>query len=101
MFTMPSKPMTMDRMIFECNAGVYATSLYIILCSRIDDGEKPTLNSALEVWNGTEEKLLEAAGELVDLRIIRPIEPLDFNRRVHLNPREEWAWCKEGRKQIA
>jgi len=92
---MKSHPMSLDRMIFEFNASVYATSLYILVCSCLDEGERPTLGQARKVWNGTEESLLQAARELVDLRILQPMqEPFDFNRPLYLNPRERWAWCK-------
>jgi len=87
-------PMNMDRMIFDFNPSVFATSLYIILCSHIDEGERPTLNHALRAWNSTEENLIQAAKELIDLNILKSLEPLDLDGRLSLNPREKWSWCK-------
>ncbi|MEN6437893.1 MAG: hypothetical protein ABFD97_04875 [Syntrophobacter sp.] len=92
---MRSNPMNLDRMIFEFNASVYATSLYILICSHLDEGERPTLEQARGVWNGTEESLVQAAHELIDLGILQPMNiPFDNNRPLYLNPRERWAWCK-------
>ncbi len=87
--------MKMDPMIFEFNAGVYATSLYLLICSFIDEGETPTLNRVLQVWNGTQDNLVEAAKELGDSRILEPMESLDYDRELLVNPREKWIWCKQ------
>ncbi len=91
---MKSHPMSMDRMIFEVNASVFATSLYMLLCSHLDEGEKPTLNLARRAWNSTEEKLAEAARELVDLNILEPMDPLEFDLPISINPREKWFWTR-------
>ena len=87
-------PMNMDRMIFEINPGICATSLYIILCSHVDEGERPSLKNALRAWNSTEENLVQAARELIDLNIISAVDPLDFDGHLLLNPREKWSWCR-------
>ena len=57
--------MNMDRGIFDLNASVEATSLYILLCALMDGGQSPTIEEALEKWPGTEETLLAAAEELI------------------------------------
>ncbi len=87
-------PMKMDPMVFELNPGVHATSLYLIICSYMDEGQKPTINHVLNAWNGTEQNLIDAVGELADLRILKPMEPLQYNRELLLNQREDWAWCR-------
>lgn len=92
---MRSNPMHLDRMIFEFNASVFATSLYILICSHLDEGERPTLNHARRAWNGTAESLIQAARELIELRVMQPLDdPFDLNKPLYLNPREKWAWCK-------
>ncbi len=95
---MSSHPMTMDRMIFEFNASVHATSLYLIVCSYMDEGVEPTLNQVLEAWNGSDEDLVQAVKELSDFRILQPMEPMDFNRILYPNPREHWSWCKSAKE---
>lgn len=90
-------PMKMDPMIFELNAGVHATSLYLIICAYQDEDEKPTLNNVMNAWNGTEEELVRAVGELNELRVLKPMEPLQYDRELLLNIREDWAWCKMAR----
>jgi protein tyrosine phosphatase len=87
-------PMKMDPMIFEFNAGVYATSLYLLICSLLDEGQKPTLNQALPAWNSTQDNLVEAVKELSGFRILKPMASLDYDEELLLNPRENWSWCK-------
>ncbi len=94
MIPMKSHQMSMDRMIFELNASVHATSLYMLLCSFLDGGERPTLNLARSAWNGTEENLVEAARELIGLNVLHPMEPLEFDRPISINPREKWVWTQ-------
>ena len=91
---MKSHRMKMDPMIFEFNAGVYATSLYLLICSFIDEGQKPTLGMVLPAWNSTEDNLVGAAKELTDFRILKPIDPLDLDSELVLNSRENWCWCE-------
>jgi hypothetical protein len=87
-------PMKMDPMIFEFNAGVYATSLYLLICSYLDEGQQPTLNQVLKSWNSTEGNLVDAVKELSDFRILKPMESLDYDGELLLNQRENWCWCK-------
>jgi hypothetical protein len=91
---MKAHPMSMDRMIFEMKASVLATSLYMLLCSHLDEGQKPTLNLARRVWNSTEEDLAEAARELIGLNVLKPIDPLEFDLPISINPREKWIWTQ-------
>lgn len=88
-------PMAMDPMIFELKAGVYATSLYLLLCSHIDEGVQPTLNRILPTWNGSRDDLALAVKELGDLRVLEPMDGLDYDRRLFVNPREKWSWCRK------
>jgi hypothetical protein len=86
-------PMTMDPMIFELKPGVHAASLYLIICSYLDEGVKATLDQTLNAWNGTKADLVQAFGELCDLHVLRPMEPLQYDKELVLNRRESWAWC--------
>ena len=62
----------MDRAVFHLKAGVPATSLYILICSLLDEGEAPTPERAKRMWNGTEEDLIEAIHELTERGILEP-----------------------------
>jgi len=77
----------MDRAIFHLNAGVPATSLYILICSLLDEGEAPTLEQAREMWNGTEENLNQAIDELTKRGILEPAQPWanDKSKRLYLS----------------
>lgn len=81
----------MDRAIFELNAGVEATSLYILLCALLDQGEDLTLNRARAQWNGDDEDLSAAAAELVRRGVLRAAEPLGGDTPLAVTPREEWS----------
>jgi hypothetical protein len=87
-------PMKMDPMIFEFNVGVHPTSLYLLICSCLDEGQKPTLGMVRQAWNGTEDKLLESVKELSGFGILKPVDSLDHDTELLLNPRESWHWCK-------
>ncbi|MHC1724472.1 MAG: hypothetical protein AB9866_00330 [Syntrophobacteraceae bacterium] len=87
-------PMKMDKMIFELNPSVHATSLYLIVCSFLDEGQTPTINQVLQAWNGTEDDLARAVSELCDLRILKPMDLMHNDRELLLNQRENWAWCR-------
>ncbi len=82
--------MTMDRAIFELNASVEATSLYILLCALTDQGETPSLNSAREKWNGTAESLPAAADELLRYGVLEAAPPLTGDKPLHLSTRDRW-----------
>ena len=83
--------MHMDRAIFELNAGVEATSLYILLCALLDQGESLTLNRARAQWNGDEKELFEAAAELVRRGVLSTAEPLAADNILIINPRDKWT----------
>ena len=62
--------MHMDRSIFNLEASVEATSLYILLCALADEKEPLTLERASLQWNGTGKDLLEAAAELLQRGVL-------------------------------
>jgi hypothetical protein len=80
----------MDRLIFELNASVDATSLYILLCALAEGGSAPTLNDARTRWNGTAEALTRAAEELMDRGVLEKNQPLDPDQPIQINPAEKW-----------
>jgi hypothetical protein len=80
----------MDRAIFDLNASVEATSLYILLCALYDEGRAATLENARDRWNGGEENLFEAARELMKRGVIEEAHPLDEGTPLRITPRHEW-----------
>ena len=64
-----------DRNIFHLKVSMPTTSLYILVCSILDEGESPTLIRAKEMWNGTEEDFYEAVNELIKRGILQPAPP--------------------------
>ncbi len=82
--------MTMDRAIFNLNAGVEATSLYILLCALSDERAPVTLKAAKERWNSEENALYNGARELMERGVLRSSQPLDEDTLLHINTRESW-----------
>jgi hypothetical protein len=82
--------MNMDRLIFELNASVDATSLYILLCALAEGGDSPTLNDAKQRWNGTPEGLTRAAEELMKRGVLEQMHPLDPDQPIKINPAGKW-----------
>lgn len=82
--------MNMDRRIFELNASINATSLYILLCALSDEGVSPTLNDARSRWNGTVEDLTSAAEELMRRNVLEKMDPLDPGQPIKIKPVGEW-----------
>ncbi len=83
--------MNMDRAIFELQASVEATSLYILLCALMDSGEPPTLELAMTKWTGTEQSLIAAAEELVGRCVLATKIPIP--KKIHLHPTTRDKWC--------
>ncbi|NSW86332.1 MAG: hypothetical protein HPY84_08435 [Syntrophobacteraceae bacterium] len=82
--------MNMDRAIFDLNASVEATSLYILLCALLDQGSPPTLTLAREKWNGTTESLVKAAEELLERGVLDVAPPFNDDEHLHPCPRDRW-----------
>jgi hypothetical protein len=80
----------MDRAIFELNASVEATSLYILLCALAEQGGPITLHDARSRWNGTEEDLFTAAEELIRCRVLDAADPLREDTPLQLTSQEQW-----------
>lgn len=80
----------MDRAIFDLNASVEATSLYILICALMDQGEPPSLNNAQVKWNGTRESLEAAADELLQLGVLEVVPPFTPDKHLHISPRTNW-----------
>lgn len=84
------KLVQMDRAIFDLKASVEATSLYILLCAIVDDGESPTLSMARAKWNGTPETLTGAAEELVTRGVLRASGPITLDTPLTVISSENW-----------
>ncbi|NLI81369.1 MAG: hypothetical protein GX443_06725 [Deltaproteobacteria bacterium] len=84
--------MHMDRAIFDLRASVEATSLYILICALLDQGEeRVTLNRAFQQWNGTREELMQAADELSRRGVVSfPRGSWGDDDPVRLESRESW-----------
>jgi hypothetical protein len=85
-----SSYMHMDNAIFDLKASVPATSLYILICSMLDEGQSPTLDRARVQWNGSEENLNNALDELIHRGILQPILPSANGNSVELNLAFNW-----------
>jgi hypothetical protein len=86
----------MDRTIFLVNASTLATSLYILVCSLLDDNLQPTLARIRGSWNGTEQDLTTAADELVKRGILAPVDFLQEENRWWVVPSTRWFPVAEG-----
>jgi hypothetical protein len=83
----------MDRAIFNLKTSVEATSLYILLCALLDQGETLTLNRARVQWNGTTEELVKAAEELAEKGVLAATsKPLGHDQPLQLNSPAQWQW---------
>ncbi len=82
--------MHMDRGIFNLDASVEATSLYILLCALADQGDTLTLERASVQWNGTGEDLLRAANELIQRGVLAGSQPLTRDQPLQLNSADQW-----------
>lgn len=83
--------MNMDRAIFDLNASVEATSLYILLCALMDGGQPPTIQEALQKWTGTEETLIAAAEELIRRCVLEARLPIAKGKHLHPTTRDKWC----------
>lgn len=82
--------MTMDRAIFDLQLDIDSTSLYILACALVDQGETPTLDRMRQQWNGSPENLAKAAQELIARGILVVEPPLTEDKPLSINPREKW-----------
>ncbi len=82
--------MNMDRAIFDMNASVEATSLYILLCALSDEGNAVTLKMARQRWNSSEEDLFKGASELIGLGVLHAPERLAEDSPLLINSRDLW-----------
>ena len=84
--------MHLEQAIFELKASVEATSLYILICSLMDDGRKPSLREARPRWTGSGEALDAALEELSRLRVLAGGGPSHEEEPIHFNPSHLWRW---------
>lgn len=82
--------MTMDRAIFDLQLSVDSTSLYILACAVLDQGETPTLNRMRLQWNGSGEGLRKAAEDLIERGILVVNPPLTDSKPLQVNPKGKW-----------
>lgn len=78
--------MHMDRAIFDLSTSVGATSLYILICALLDQGEHGiTIDRVSLQWNGSREELHAAAEELVRRGVLD-----GGDGHFHVNPKDKW-----------
>ena len=82
--------MVMDRSIFNHNASIYATSLYILICALMDEGVLPTLERTRAQWTATDRHLTKATEELFERRILQPMHPIEEDKPLRVNPSHRW-----------
>lgn len=83
--------MQMDRAIFDLNLNVEATSLYILTCALLDQGESPTLERIRLQWNGDEQDLSIAVQELLKHNVVTASQPIRQDEPLKVNPRSQWG----------
>ena len=64
---------TRSQQIFTLNLPVETVSLYLLCCGLIDEGRKAALKEIKNIWNGSDEALLNALEELENRNIIRKV----------------------------
>ncbi|MHC1742859.1 MAG: hypothetical protein AB9873_07480 [Syntrophobacteraceae bacterium] len=80
----------MSQAIFHLKASVPATSLYLLICSMLDEGRAPTLDRARGQWTGTEESFNGAVDELTRRGVLQPPRPLENGKPVGLYLSSHW-----------
>jgi hypothetical protein len=80
----------MDRTIFLRNLSTLATSLYIVICQFLDDGQSPTPAQIRKLWNGTEQDLAVAVEELAKEGILVPMDFSQEDKRLWVFPSTQW-----------
>lgn len=84
--------MYMDRAIFDLKISVEATSAYILICSLMDQGHSPALQTIRSLWNGNDESLMAALQELTEKQVLEVPEELTEESQVSVNPADTWKW---------
>ena len=82
--------MNMDRSIFDLNLSTEATSLYILICSFLDQGQAPTLESLRPYWNNDDQSLVNAGRELIQRHVVKGKEALSSDTPIELTPKDCW-----------
>ena len=83
--------MHMDRAIFDLDTSVGATSLYILICALLDQGEQNiTLERAMVQWNGTMGELRAATEELIRRGVLNSEGSGADHEPLQVNPRDKW-----------
>lgn len=80
----------MDRAIFDLKMSTEATSLYILICSLVEQGVAPLLSHVRARWNGNEEELVKAIEELIRYRVLEERISNTHEEALQLTPRDVW-----------
>ncbi len=82
--------MHMDRVIFDLKTSIEATSLYILVCAFMDQGERPTISLVRTKWTGTDETLFKAVKELVQRGVLEDVKELTDDEPLLVTPSSTW-----------
>ncbi len=82
--------MHMDQAIFSMKVSVEATSLYLLICSLLDDDVSPTLGNLESRWTGDGETLQRALHELARRRIVHRERISENEALLELLPTDAW-----------
>lgn len=83
--------MHMDRAVFDLKMSVHAVSLYILICSLLDEGREVTLEAIKTQWPASEDALLKAARELEAQGVIRIHPESSSPGWFTVRPSSEWV----------
>jgi hypothetical protein len=86
------RTMHMDRNIFNLRVSLEATSVYILICSLLDQGHSPTLQLIRSLWNGTEDALRKALLELMERQVLSPARDFPEDYPLAVYPGDKWKW---------
>ena len=69
---MPSsrKPSVMDQKIFSLGLTVEQVSIYLLCCGLVDSDQDISIETLLEIWNGTEQMLIDGLNTLIRQNIL-------------------------------
>ena len=80
----------MDTQIFNLKLSVFATSLYIIICSLVGDGVLASEEAIAARWNDTDETLKASLAELQRWRVVERKTGPDEKTAFSPNPASIW-----------
>ena len=78
------QPPTMSQKIFSLNLSTETISVYLMCCGLTDAGSTLSTANMLEIWNGSDEGLMEGLLELEKMNIVKKIISDQDSRDIYL-----------------